>query len=224
MHIRQLNAYVVRLPLKRSFTHATATRDESENVLVCCELADGTLGWGEGVPRSYVTGETPKGCLEQLAATAVAEQLSGDCGSWADVIRLCDGFQPAEVANNPRGCYGNALRCAVELSVLDAFGRIFGEPVSAVTGHFAAAAAVREKSDSVQYGAVIDAGSHALPRKSLVRRLYGFRNCKVKVGAPGDDDSARLRTIRRWIGSRMDLHVDANGAWKAAEAKQRLEA
>ena len=77
MRIRQLTAYVVRLPLKRPFTHASATRQESENVLVRCELADGTIGWGEGVPRSYVTGETPDGCLAQLADNAAGRTAGG---------------------------------------------------------------------------------------------------------------------------------------------------
>ena len=142
MHIRQLTAYVVRLPLKRPF-HARLGRraTKARTCFVRCELADGTVGWGEGVPRSYVTGETPAGCLEQLAATPVAEQLAADCNSWPDVIRLCERFQPAAVRDDPRGCYGNALRCAVELSILDAFGRLFGEPVSAVTRHFEPAAA-----------------------------------------------------------------------------------
>ena len=137
MRIRQLTAYVARLPLKRAFAHASAVRQESENVLVECELADGTLGWGEGVPRSYVTGETPAGCLEQLHATPLGEQLSADCNSWPEVIALCDAFQPATMRDDPRGCYGNALRCAVELSVLDAFGQVLGEPISTVTRHFA---------------------------------------------------------------------------------------
>ena len=95
MRIRQLTAYVVRLPLKRPFTHASATRQESENVLVRCELADGTTGWGEGVPRSYVTGETPDGCLAQLAATPLAEQLGGRlqllAGCGATVRAVCAG-------------------------------------------------------------------------------------------------------------------------------------
>ena len=47
---------------------------------------------------------------------------------------------------------------------------------------------------------MIDSGNDRLWRKALVRRLYGFRHCKVKVGHAGDDDVARLRTIRRWIG------------------------
>jgi L-Ala-D/L-Glu epimerase len=222
MRIRQLTAYIVRLPLKRKFAHASATREESENVLIRCELGDGTTGWGEGVPRSYVTGETPAGCVEQLAATPLGEQLSADCGSWPDVIALCERFQPAPMAEDPRGCYGNALRCAVELSILDAFGKVFGEPVSAVTPHFGPAHLIAKPQAEVWYSAVIDAGQERLRRKALVRRLYGFRACKVKVGAPGDDDIARLKTIRRWIGWNVDLRIDVNEAWRAADARERL--
>jgi len=223
MRIRRLTAYIVRLPLKRPFTHASATREDSENVLVRCELADGTAGWGEGVPRSYVTGETPEGGLAQLAATPLDAHFAADCGSWPDVVRLLEQFTPAAHRDNPRGCYGNALRCAVELSILDAYGQLFGEPVSAVVNHYRLVAPVLNPRNGVRYGAVIDSGTSRLPRKALARRLYGFRDCKVKVGRPGDDDAARLRTIRRWIGSRMDLRIDANEAWPAEKLREKLE-
>lgn len=227
MRIRQLTTYVVRLPLKRPFIHASVTRRESENVLVCCELADGTQGWGEGVPRKYVTGETPEGCLGQLGATPVAEQLAADCNSWPDVIALCERFEPAGVEGNgveanPRGCYGNALRCAVELSILDAFGRLFGEPASAVVVHYAPAQSVLASRAEVRYSAVVGSGNRVV-RPALVRRLYGFRHCKVKVGKPGDDDQARLRTIRRWIGPGVDLRIDANEAWQPDELRDKLD-
>jgi L-Ala-D/L-Glu epimerase len=223
MRIRQLTAYVVRLPLKRPFTHASATRQDSENVLVRCELADGTIGWGEGVPRSYVTGETPAGCLAQLGMTALREQLEGDCNAWPDVLRMCEQFTPAVDRDDPRGCYGNALLCGVELSVLDAFGRLFGEPVSAVTALYRPAAALHMPLKDVFYSVVIDSGNDRLGRKALVRRLYGFRHCKVKVGHVGDDDVARLGTIRRWSGPKMDLRIDVNEAWPAAKARGKLE-
>ena len=223
MRIRRLTATIVRLPLKRKFAHASTTREESENVLVRCELADGTTGWGEGVPRSYVTGETPQGCLEQLAATPLGEQLGGDSNSWQDVIALCERFKPAASADDPRGCYGNALRCAVEISILDAFGQVFGEPVAAVTRHFGPAHLIAGPQAWVQYSAVIDSGHERLRQKALVRRLYGFRSCKVKVGAAGDDDFARLKIIRRWMGWKTDLRLDANGAWRAADARERFE-
>jgi L-Ala-D/L-Glu epimerase len=223
MHIRQLTASIVCLPLRRRFSHATASRAASENVLVRCELMDGTVGWGESVPRNYVTGETPAGCLEQLAATPVADQLGGDCGDWAEVIQLCENFKPAAVADDSRGCHGNALRCAVELSILDAFGQLFDEPVSVTTQHFRPAASVVTARSSLRYSAVIDAGGQRLRMKSILRRAYGFRDCKVKVGREGDDDAARLGTIRKWIGPSVDLRIDANGAWRSAEARAKLE-
>jgi muconate cycloisomerase len=221
MRIRQLTAHVVRLPFKRPFRHASAAREESENIVLRCELADGTVGWGEGVPRPYVTGETPQGCLAQLAASPLAE-LSVDCGSWPEVIRLCDSFSLAPQQENPRGCYGNALRCAVELSILDAYGRHFAEPLSAVPRDFEPARPIYSRQSSVEYSAVIGAGSAGLLRKSLARRLYGFRHCKVKVGAAGEDDRLRLATIRRGIGWRVDLRLDANEAWHAEELREKL--
>jgi muconate cycloisomerase len=223
MRIRQLTAYIVRLPFKRRFSHASATRQGSENVLIRCELSDGTIGWGEGVPRSYVTGETPAGCLRQLAMTPLGGQLGNDCGTWPDVVRMCEQFMPAADRDDVRGCYGNALRCAVELSILDAFGRLLGEPVSAVTSHYEPATSIRTPQKYAIYSAVIDSGNDRLWRKALVRRLYGFRHCKVKVGAAGDDDITRLQTIRRWIGRRMDLRIDANEAWTATDARETLE-
>jgi L-Ala-D/L-Glu epimerase len=222
MRIRQLTAYVVRLPLKRPFRHASATRQESDNVLLRCELADGTVGWGEGVPRSYVTGETPAGCLEQLSRTPLADQLTADCETWPEVMHLCAGFAPTVDRDDPRGCYGNALRCAVELSILDAFGRLFGEPASAVAEHVDPARPILSAQPAVRYSAVIESGSHNLWRKALVRRFYGFQDCKVKVGATGDDDVARLRTIRRGLGRRIDLRLDANEAWRATELRDKL--
>jgi L-alanine-DL-glutamate epimerase-like enolase superfamily enzyme len=223
MHIRRLSAFIVRLPLKRPFRHASATREESENVLVECELVDGTTGWGEGVPRSYVTGETPEGCVAQLAATPVADQLAADCNDWSAVFQLCQSFVPTMDRDDPRGCYGNALRCAVELSILDAYGQLFGEPVSAAAMHCEAARPIITPHELVPYSVVIDAGNRRLWRKALVRRLYGFRDCKVKVGAAGDDDAARLRIIRRWIGPQVDLRLDANEAWHADELVSKME-
>lgn len=223
MRIRSLIAHVVRLPLKRSFSHASATRHESDNVVVQCELTNGTTGWGEGVPRRYVTGETPEGCLAQLAATPLGELLWADCNSWPEVINLCDRFRPPVDRDDPRGCYGNALRCAVELSILDAFGRAFGEPVSSVTRHFAPALPLVTYLRSVRYGVVIESGHRGLRRKSLVRRYYGFRDCKVKVGADGDNDLDRLGVVRRWVGARMDLRLDANEAWRADELRAKVE-
>lgn len=224
MRIIQLTAFLVQLPLKREIAHASASRRESTNLWIRCRLADGTEGWGEGVPRPYVTGETPEGGLRQLAATPLAEQLQADCDDWPGVIRLVSAFQPVVAGEDPRGCRGNALRCAVELAVLDAFGRLFAEPVSAVTRHLPEAQAVYAPRDHVRYSTTITAESPRRERVSALKmRVYGFSQCKVKVGMPGRDDAQRLRRIRFWLGSAMDLRLDANEAWSPAELMARME-
>ncbi len=224
MHIAELTAYIIRVPLRQTFRHASASRTESENVLLRCRLADGTEGWGEGVPREYVTGETADSALNQLAVTPLSDQLARDCAVWTDVVALCERFSPVIDRDDPRGCFGNALRCAVELSILDAFGKLFGEPTSAVTNHFEPAASLRGSFEEVRYSTTIDAvGRWSEVKSALKMRCYGFRQCKLKVGVAGVDDETRLRRIRRWIGKRMDIRVDANEAWSADSAVSKIE-
>ena len=57
--------------------------------------------------------------------------------------------------DDARGCYGNALRCAVELSILDAYGRLLGGPVSNVINHLPEAAAIRRPPERVRYSGAI---------------------------------------------------------------------
>jgi len=225
MRIRELRAMIVRLPLRKEFKHASFTRRESENLVVRCELADGTVGWGEGVPRPYVTGESPAGALEQLAASDLPRQLGGKCDRWHDVIHLCESYSPNTLGPDPRDSLANAHRCAVELSILDAFGQHLQTPLSQLTELYPPAASIAHRSPRVQYSSAISSGAARKERlSSLAMRLYGFAHCKVKVGMDVDADPLRLRRMRRWVGTKMDLRVDANEAWSPGEVERRITA
>jgi muconate cycloisomerase len=77
----------------------------------------------------------------------------------------------------------------------------------------------------VQYsGALTGARGLKAPVYAFILRMYGFRQVKVKVGMAGIDDRKRLKSIRRGLGGRIDLRVDANEAWSAAEAVERIRA
>ena len=223
MQIAEISAHIVRLRLRKEFKHASFSRNWSDNLLVQCRLRDGTTGWGEGVPREYVTGETTDGALAQLAATDLADQLAADCGGWDDVIRLCEQYRPNVAADDPRGCLANAHRCAVELSILDAYGQLFGSPLSELASHYPIAEGVRTRADRVQYSSAISSGGFRKELlSSLAMRAYGFRQCKVKVGMQPDRDASRLKRMRRWVGPHMDLRVDANEAWTVDEVTRRI--
>lgn len=222
MRVTGLSIYLLTLPLKQKIKHASASRDDSINLLVCCELADGTIGWGEGVPREYVTGETPDGAVTRLVDTSWKGQIDRDCENWFQVLQMCDAFRIIGHDDDPRGCSTNAARCAVELSLLDAFGRYFGEPVSAVTRLFEPAKEIYQPRKVVYYSGGITSSSRRKERISALKmRVYGFRDCKVKVGVD-DDEAVRMAMIRRWLGRRAVIRIDANEAWSADETVRKV--
>jgi len=222
VRVRELTAYHVRIPLRRPVRHASHARTSTENILVRCALDDGTIGWGEGVPREYVTGETAAGALDLLRRSDLPAQVER-CPQFSAAVELAERLRLGQVAGDDRGIAGNAAKCAVELALLDAYGRHFGEALSAITP--LVATELHRPRDRVRYSAAITS-SDGLKLKLVAwaYRLYGFQQVKVKVGIAGQDDTARLRAVRRRVGPDVRLRVDANEAWPASQAAERIRA
>jgi muconate cycloisomerase len=218
--VAELTAFHVRIPLRRTIRHASHQRTETDNLVVRCKLADGTSGFGEGVPRDYVTGETIDSDLALLARSDLASQLA----DWPDPLAAWNQIERLTLSPIPgdeRACQGNAARCALELALLDAAGRHFGLPLRAITERLAPD--LYRPSAEVRYsGAITSARGFKARLAGWALRFYGFRQIKVKVGIAGYDDPDRLQTIRRSVGHRMDLRIDANEAWNPAETVERI--
>jgi muconate cycloisomerase len=203
---------IAELPFRFSFGHALAERRSSTNLYVKVTLADGTVGFGEGIPRPYVTGETPEGAAATAADRCAPALVGAELRHPGDVADVLDRVMATALPDGPPG----AAWCAVELAVLDAAGRHFGRPVSSWLG--------RVRAPVLTYDAVLPfSATAALPPLALAIRALGLTNVKLKVGRDLDDDVARLRLLRRLLGPGADLRVDANCAWTAEEALAALE-
>jgi muconate cycloisomerase len=220
MRVAELTAYHVRIPLRKAIRHASHSRTETDNVLVYCALADGTEGFGEGVPREYVTGETIDSALDLLRNSDIASQLEV-CRDFARAVAVAERIKLAPVPGDDRACQGNAARCAVELAVLDAYGRAFGEPL-ATAARLAAPDLYQPKAEVRYSGAITSAKGLKATLAAWMMWGYGFKQVKVKVGIAGYDDVKRLRTIRNRMGKRIDIRIDANEAWPADAAAGRI--
>ena len=224
MRIAELIAYHVQIPLKTKIQHASHTRRMTDSVVVRCALSDGTQGWGEGLPREYVTGETIESAFKLLRASPLAEQLGAEITDTESAMALCEEFSLTRPQADPRNCFGNSVRCAVELSILDAVCRADGIPLSEITARYGPAVGIRSKQDKVQYSAVITSSSPIKQRiKSFLIRLHGFHQTKVKVGVAGVDDEVSLRRIRGLVGDGMDLRIDSNEAWTCQNLEAKFE-
>lgn len=222
MRVVELEARQVRIPLRKPVKHASHARTETENLVVRCVLADGSVGYGEGVPREYVTGETADTAIDLLKRSDLPAQIPV-CRTFEEAVRAAERLRLAPVPGDDRMCRGNAARCAVEIALLDAFGRAFGEPLMNVTR--LVAPDLYEPREAVRYsGMILSAKGWKARFMAWVVRLYGFKQVKVKVGIAGHDDVRRLLAIRRRVGAGIDLRVDANEAWPAAEAAARIRA
>jgi len=221
MRIVELTASHVLIPLRKPIRHASHTRTETDNLVARCVLEDGTQGFGEGVPREYVTGETIDSALALLKRSELAAQLE-PCRDFSAAAALAERLRLAPIPGDDRACQGNAARCAVELALLDAYGRHFQEPLSAVTRLLAPDR--YQLQPWVRYsGAITSAQGFKLWLASWKMRLYRFHHLKVKVGIDGQDDVCRLKTIRRVVFRKVDLRIDANEAWTPANVRQRIE-
>ena len=86
MRNRRIELFRVAVPLKKEIKHASHSRTESENLVVRVELAGGQAGYGEGVPRPYVTGETVDSAFEVLGRHDWA-RIVGQPRDFADAVQ-----------------------------------------------------------------------------------------------------------------------------------------
>jgi muconate cycloisomerase len=95
--------------------------------------------------------------------------------------------------------------------------------LSAITGLFSRAMAIREISKRVRYSlAFTPTRRWKIRCRGALLRLFGFHQAKVKVGVEGVDDASLLSLVRRWVGSRVDLRLDANEAWSCDEVVEKM--
>ena len=195
--ITGIEIFKTSIPFKNAFRHSLKSRSDSESVFVKVSLDDGTAGFGESLPRSYVTGNTQDSVFKELAAYSkrlIGAQLDGGASS-LDMIKGLEGIELES-------------RCALELALLDAAGKVSGRPVSDLLG-----GAVNKE---LAYSMIVSSESGF---KTLLISLFakagGYKFIKVKVGSDSDED--RVGLCRKILPG-SDIRIDANGAWDAASA------
>ncbi len=215
--IRAIDILPLRIPFQQAFTHSTMSRVESDAIIVRVHGDDGVVGYGESLPRPYVTGEDVEGVVAALLDDLGPQALGMTIDSGTDAVPQIDEFLTEWKRNRPLSAgivAWNATACALELALLDwAFQRA-GQSVMAW---------LPPARSSVTYTGVIDASDPAAAAQ-MARRFTqaGMNSIKVKVGI--DDDAARLRAVREAVGDDVEIRVDANGVWSAGAAVAALNA
>lgn len=227
MHIHSLTAFLIPVALRKPVRHASHERTENETFVIRCELSDGSVGWGEGLPRIYVTGDSTDSGWRHLGQSDFSQLRDAPWTSPEDAFRTLNRWSLASVEPDrgvsARECFGNPIRCAIELSIMDAVGRSAGQSLGDVILRMPEFQEITERSDEVFYSGAVTSMSAAKQWISALKmRLFAFRQVKVKVGAAGVDDVDIMRRVRRVVGAAVDLRIDANEAWRPEEVADRI--
>ena len=199
LEIVELTAAPSNLPMKSPFESAQRRSTVAENVVVTVRLADGTVGYGEGSPADYVTGETPESVLADVrsAAAALRGHDARASARWSAAAR--EALPHSPTAN-----------CAIEMAVLDALTRSLGVPLWIYLG-----GAVSE----VRTDLTVPITDAATARQIAAEAAgMGYRSLKIKVGGPNrDEDLERVLAVAAGAPG-AGIRLDANQGFDAAGA------
>ena len=190
MKLQEITLRTVRLPLMRPYVLSYRTFNEFEPIIVEARDADGRIGWGEGHISPGSSSETREGGWAFCREHA-ATLVGKDTTAAKGIIAA--NMAASKVA-------ATAMLTAIEM--------LEGHPLLQVDRE-ARLPLLTPFNSSTQW----EIG------EEVERRLEeGFRTFKIKVGKDADDDSRRVRTIQQAIGGRATMRLDANRAYREAEA------
>lgn len=210
----------MQIPFKRSFSHASATRSISENVLLEI-VQQGVTGCGECCPRNYVSGENLQTVENSLRSPLFSK--------FFELTSLCQ-VQYFLHEKRTKLDIQTAALCAAEMGLLDCLSRQNNKPVEELMKEFHSHQGALEHVDLEKPTIVI--GLESLPQmnqKILKYTFMGFQHFKIKVTADTDLLHQLLRQlsspianfVRRLGGS---FRIDGNNCFSTAdEVLQKTE-
>jgi muconate cycloisomerase len=204
--LAELRTFVVSLPLRRP--HRWVGLDSAVGagyVVTRLTLADGTVGWGEAQPiktwggdDASRYGETPKTVVAVIHDHLVPALKDVDLRQ----------FQTVHAAMN-RTLRGHPYaKAAVEVAVIDAVARSLGVPAYQLLG-----GRVRDKVELAHSIGLMDPGDAVAEAVKVVEE--GITTLKIKIGVDVARDVGIVREVRRAIGDKPRIRVDANQGYRS---------
>ncbi len=198
MKIKHLQIKRIAIPFKQSFEHASASRSETESVLVTLESENGHLGYGEGCPRDYVTGESVDSAIVFFEKHKNSFKNIFDL---ADLKSWVTEFQ-TDIDLNP------AAWCAIELAILDLMGKESQQSIEALLS-------LPQLEEDFYYTAVLGINSLKGFQQQLERYLnWGFQDFKIKISGNLKEDHEKIGLFQAMQNPSIKIRLDANNLWK----------
>ncbi|MEO9328101.1 MULTISPECIES: mandelate racemase/muconate lactonizing enzyme family protein [Gordonia] len=206
MKITRVEAIPFAIPYVKPLRFASGEVYEANHVLVRVHTDTGVVGVAEAPPRPFTYGETQDGIITVID-TIFAPAIVG--------LTLLE--RETVLARMSRTIGNPAAKSAVDMAIWDALGKSLGLPVGDILGGF---------TDRMRVSHMLgfDEPAAMVAEAEKMIDTYGIRTFKVKVGRhPIALDTAVVRALRERFGDEIELYVDGNRGWTAAESVRAMK-
>lgn len=197
---RTLHCQSVQIPFREKFAHNTATREETETVVVSIRNEKGLTGYGESCPRKYVTGETIESCLTFIEEIKDAVLI----------LNTIEELQHFIAVNSQKIDKNPAAFCALELAMIDLMAKennlSAGSLLKLDVKHKA------EAKDEATYTAVLGIETWAkFLKKLFLYKLMGFQDFKLKISGEEKKDHRKIKFLSVFA---QKIRLDGNNVFQ----------
>src|ERR1051325_548406 len=205
MKIKSLESFIVSVPYSHRENSSRVNRDGVTEVLVKITTEDGIFGWGEACSGANVESV-------HEAVKAAAPFLEGR-DLWNREAIADDFFQRGLWDFRPMT--GNFAFAGIDMALWDICGKACRQPLYNLLG------GLRRRAVNYFYYLSRDtpAGIARQCRKGVQQGYHVFY---VKVGIDFDSELKMVAAIRKAIGPKRKIRIDANEAWSVTEAVRYL--
>lgn len=198
MKIVDIKTEKVSIGLKKPFITALRSLKSIDSIVVKV-ITDECIGYGSASETAVITGDINTsiiGAIDYIKTFLIGEDIS-------NFEKIMETLNNCIVGN--RGA-----KASIDMALYDLYGKLYKAPVYKLLGGY---------RDRLTTDITISLKSpDEMANDSIQAVNDGFNVLKVKVGNNSDLDIERLKAIRKAVGDKVSIKVDANQGWQAKEA------
>jgi L-alanine-DL-glutamate epimerase-like enolase superfamily enzyme len=203
--ITQVEAIPYSIPYRKPLRFASGQVATADHVLVRVHTDDGVVGQADAPPRPMTYGETQTS-IRSMVLETFGPAIEGTSILEREVVQ---GRLDRTVANP-------VAKAAIDMATWDAIGQTLGASVTELLGGFTDRMRVSHMLGFASPSEMVDEAER-------IRDTHGITTFKVKVGRqPFTEDVAACRALRTALGDGIELYIDGNRGWSAADSARAL--
>ncbi len=209
-----LNLFLYNSQFVLGFKTSHISRSRADGIVVELLFEGGVSGWGESVPRSYVTGETLETVVQffkETVAPILFQTQFDHVKGIEQILNLAEG----DCLARKFYLYNSGLG-ALEIALLDALGRMNQVPFLELIGP-----SVRER---IPYSISVP----LVPLETIKQgyelvKDFDLKHVKVLMTSDAEANYDRVSCTRSLFGHDANVRVDANGNWTVQQALANID-